>query len=216
MTVGGVIFDFHRTLVVAASLGTWLRQAAERVGEQDSTPDGILPVLRSVWDRAGKRYPDTRWDLNPALHRAVFEEVLTSESACSPELAGGLYDTMADHWIAVPGGIELLAALRARDLRVGLLSNIAIDIRARLTQLGLLQHLDVVVLSFEEGMVKPDPRIFILAAERLGLEPRECLYVGDDPRSDAGAVAAGMPCLLVPVIDDAPQLELVAALLSKI
>lgn len=46
--------------------------------------------------------------------------------------------------------------------------------------------------------VKPDPKIFAVACESLGLTAGEVLMVGDDPRSDAGAVAAGIRTMLLP------------------
>lgn len=213
MAFRGVLFDFHRTLVVAGSLEAWLRQSVEVSGEGDITDNDILPVLRTVWTRAAHRYPGTEWDLEPRLHRTVFQEVLTSESRCSPELAAALYDTMPQQWVPVPGAVELLRVLKVRGHRVGLLSNTALDLRSRLADLGLLAYLDTVVLSFEEGLVKPDPRLFQLAADRLGVPAHECVYVGDTPQVDGGAVDAGMTGLLIPVDGDRPQLQRAAALL---
>lgn len=214
MAFTGVLFDFHKTLVVARSVEGWLGQSVDASGENDVTADVILPVLRTVWARAGRRYPDTRWDLDPPLHRAVFEEVLIREAQCTPTLAKALYDTMPEQWVPVPGAVGLLQGLRARGCRVGLLSNTGIDLRPRLGDLGLLAYFDTVVLSFEEGLVKPDPRIFRLAADRLAVPASECLFVGDTPHTDGGAVHAGMTSLLVPTAGDEPQLHMAAALLA--
>ena len=51
---------------------------------------------------------------------------------------------------------------------------------------------DVVVQSGDEGLTKPHPRIFDLTAERLEVEPEECIMVDDLPENIAGADAAGM------------------------
>jgi len=174
MHLGAVIFDFYKTLVTAGSLEQWVEQAADDLGETVSV-DGVLPVLGSVWTRAGVRHPDFGWDLDPTMHRTAFEEVLSEESPCSPSLARRLYDVMPEQWVAVPGVMDLLAMLREGGLAVGLLSNTGLDLRPRLHALGLLEHLDAVVLSYEEGLVKPDPRLFARAAERLGVDPNQCL-----------------------------------------
>ena len=213
MSFSGVIFDFHRTLVVADSLDTWLHHAAVESG-QTIDPEDVLPVLRQVWTRAAIRYPDTFWDLDPTTHRRAFQNVLTEETPCAPALAQALYDVMSDHWVPVPGAIELLKILKAAGTKVGLMSNTALDLRPRLLELGILPYLDTVVLSFEEGLVKPDPAIFCLAASRLGTLPADTIYVGDTPASDGGAVMAGMTCILVPTVHDLPQLNAVTAMLT--
>lgn len=213
MAFKGVLFDFHKTLVVAGSHEAWLRRSIEASGEGHLTDNDILPVLRTVWTRAADRYPDTEWDLDSQLHRAVFQEVLTREAQCTPTLANALYNAMPEQWVPVAGAVELLRDLKARGHRVGLLSNTALDLRPRLADLGLLAHLDTVVLSFEEGLVKPDPRIFRLAANRLGIPVHECLFVGDTPHADGGAVHAGMTSLLIPISGDEAQLHMAAALL---
>ena len=51
---------------------------------------------------------------------------------------------------------------------------------------------DVVVSSAEAGASKPDPAIFRLALERLGVQPERTLHVGDSPADAEGAQAAGM------------------------
>lgn len=169
--------------------------------------------LRTVWTRAAHRYPNSQWDLDARLHRGAFEDVLTSESQCSATLAAALYDTMPKQWVPVPGAVELLRVLKSRGHQVGLLSNTALDVRPRLAELGLLAYLDTVVLSFEEGLVKPDPRIFRLAADRLGIPADQCVFVGDTPQVDGDAVHAGMTSLLVPITGDIPQLQTAATLL---
>lgn len=215
MALNGVIFDFHQTLATAGSLETWVRDAVAVSGDGDDQHSEILPVLRTVWERAGQRYPNSEWDLDPDLHRKAFTDVLTSQAACSPRLAAALYDMMPGQWVPVPGAIDLLQALQAGGRRVGLVSNIGLDIRPRLAQMGLLTYLDTVVLSYQEGLVKPDPRIFTLAADRLGLPAEECVFVGDHPHADGGAVHAGMTSILVPARDHVPQLHLATALLTQ-
>ncbi|HEX2858065.1 MAG TPA: HAD family hydrolase [Propionibacteriaceae bacterium] len=208
-----MLFDFHNTLVMTGSMEGWLKQAASDVNETVDVAN-VLPVLSTVWARAGARHPDAAWDLDPVVHRIAFEEVLSEESSCSPSLARRMYDLMPEQWVAAPGAVELLAAMKRRGVAVGLLSNTALDPRRRLAELGLLEHLDAVVLSFEEGVVKPDPRFFARAAEVLCVQPGECLYVGDTPGNDGAAVGAGMTCLLVPVVDGRPQLSTAAELLG--
>jgi putative hydrolase of the HAD superfamily len=55
---------------------------------------------------------------------------------------------------------------------------------------------DVVVISAEVGLHKPQPEIFLLAAERLGLEPQDCVFVDDLRENCEGAEAVGMTAVL--------------------
>lgn len=138
------------------------------------------------------------------------------ESACPAAVASALYDAMPGRWVAVEGATPLMQSLVARGVRLGIVSNIGVDIRPRLKQLGMLQFLDTIVLSYEIGLVKPDARIFERAVTGLGVSPSECIMVGDSPLSDGGAIGAGICSIVVPVVEDTPQLSLVAALLANI
>jgi putative hydrolase of the HAD superfamily len=87
-----------------------------------------------------------------------------------------------------------LAALRSR-YKLGLITNGPSAIqRAKIERFGLAEYFDELVVSGEVGVAKPDPAIFRLALERLGVAPDEALFVGDSPEYDLrGAAAAGMP-----------------------
>ena len=84
----------------------------------------------------------------------------------------------------VPAGhVGVVARLRRRGVRVGLVSNGGSTTqRAKLRRLGLA--FDAVVISGEVGLRKPDPRIFRLALRRLAATPGEAVMVGDDARLD--------------------------------
>lgn len=77
--------------------------------------------------------------------------------------------------------------------KVGLLSNIS---RATMDNYFSLserqQFFDSVVLSSDVGMVKPHPEIFELAAQRLGVDASECIFVDDNAANCAGAQSVGM------------------------
>lgn len=94
-----------------------------------------------------------------------------------------------------PGALdELLEA----GFRLGVISNADGRIEALLEEVGLRDRVEFVVDSHVVGFEKPDPRIFLEGTRRLGLEPRECLYVGDlYPVDVVGARGAGMDAVLL-------------------
>jgi putative hydrolase of the HAD superfamily len=90
-----------------------------------------------------------------------------------------------------PDARDVLVELRRRGFGLGLVSNCSSDVRAMLVDAGLIPLFDVVVLSAEVGLMKPDPQIFRRAVQRLGVASG--LYVGDgDDGELEGARLAGL------------------------
>lgn len=91
-----------------------------------------------------------------------------------------------------------LGSLRARGLRLGVLSNGDIRLDGLLERLELKQRFDAVVVSCREGFAKPDPRLFIQATQRAGVPPSEIAHVGDRADLDLEpALRAGWNAFLI-------------------
>ncbi len=98
----------------------------------------------------------------------------------------------------IPGARELLARLRRTGRRLAVVSNAEGQVEADLRKAGLADDLEVVIDSFHVGVAKPDPRIFEIALERLGVDAQQAVYVGDVPAYDVdGARAAGIAPILI-------------------
>ncbi len=87
--------------------------------------------------------------------------------------------------------LDFIRRLRPR-YRTALLSNAWRDLRAELHRWGVADAFDRLVISAEEGVMKPDPRIYRLALERLAVSPAEAVFVDDFPHNVEGARAVGM------------------------
>jgi epoxide hydrolase-like predicted phosphatase len=90
--------------------------------------------------------------------------------------------------------LEGVRAARADGIRTGLLSNSWSTTHYDRDLLGEL--FDAVVISGEVGLHKPQPEIYRLVAERLGVEPRDCVFVDDLRDNCDGAEAVGMRAVL--------------------
>ncbi|WP_347302858.1 HAD family phosphatase [Croceibacterium sp. TMG7-5b_MA50] len=98
-----------------------------------------------------------------------------------------------------PGAIELLDALRAIGLPLGLCTSTrAPHAQERLAGAGILDRFATVVTVSDVTNPKPHAEPYLLAAERLGADPTACVAVEDSPNGLAAAAAAGMMALLVP------------------
>ncbi len=95
---------------------------------------------------------------------------------------------------------EILAGierLRRRGLKIGLISNAAFDEVEAWDDSPLAPLFDAYLVSCHEGIMKPDPQIYYRAAERLGVTPAQCLFVGDGGSQEhKGAREAGMRTVL--------------------
>ncbi|WP_206447640.1 HAD-IA family hydrolase [Agrococcus sp. KRD186] len=133
----------------------------------------------------------------------AFLHLLAAEQPSDVGHADALFEQYLAHyrrsWRAFPDAAPTLAALRARGVRIGVLTNgnhaQQLD---KLETIGLAPLIDAVCTSEEIGVTKPDPRAFKILASRLGSTPANMAFVGDNLDQDiAGARAAGMCAGLV-------------------
>jgi putative hydrolase of the HAD superfamily len=136
--------------------------------------------------------------------RAFFGEVfrrLGVPDEVVPALAERLFARHAERnlWCSVPDGtVDVLRELKRRGHRLAVISNADGTVEALLESEGLLPHFELVVDSGSVGVEKPDPRIFRMALERMGMAPEDAVYVGDVYEIDVvGARAAGMRAYLL-------------------
>ncbi|WP_433855057.1 HAD family hydrolase [Streptomyces kronopolitis] len=210
-TIKGVLFDFSGTLLHIEPAESWLRAALTACGT-DMADDEIARRAAAL-ERAGAlpggappaELPEAlagEWEIrdrDARLHRAVYTGLARQVPLPAPELYDVLYDRhrTAEAWQPYPDAAEVLAELHRRGLRIGVLSNIGWDLRPVLRAHGLERYVDTCVLSYEQGLQKPDPRLFAVACRELGLAPSAVLMVGDDRTADGGATALG--CAFHPV-----------------
>ena len=151
--------------------------------------------------------------LDPLLHdrstegrdvkRRYFELTfagLAGAPPADPAAVVAAIDALENLWrVPAPDAAATIDALRARGLRVGVVSNSDGTVERVLERVGLRDRLDVVIDSAVVGVEKPNPEIFHHALRALGAAAATAIYVGDLPAVDVtGAHAAG----LVPVLMD--------------
>jgi HAD superfamily hydrolase (TIGR01509 family) len=211
-----VLFDFTGTLfdiegaraAAVAALGpdfASFAPALERWGaiNGSSTPDELPDELADVWGRR---------DLSADAHRAAYSGLAAHAGLSAPQ-AARLYERgmLPAAWRPYPDTVEVLTRLRSAGVPTALVSNIGWDPRPVLRTYGVEELLDVLVLSDERGVQKPDPKIFALACAELGVDPAETLMVGDTPDTDGAAIELGCQFALVPRSPDRPPDTLLRA-----
>jgi len=107
--------------------------------------------------------------------------------------------------VPVPTAVETIMALRERGLKIGLITVCSEDVVSLWEETAFQGLFDAEVFSAAVGLRKPDPRIYRLALELLGVEPAEAIFVGDGANDElAGAERVGMRAIGV----DSPSGEL--------
>jgi putative hydrolase of the HAD superfamily len=145
------------------------------------------------------------------------------DSAVAREAAAAYGRARAGALELAPGARELLAALRERGCKLGLVTNgFAETHHDKIDRLGLRERIDAFFLADEVGMVKPDPDLFRHACRVLGSEPVHTAMVGDRYGRDVvGAHAAGLFTVLldvhaIPIPVDAPRPDAIVASIAEV
>jgi HAD superfamily hydrolase (TIGR01509 family) len=201
-----VIFDFSGTLFHTEATQDWLADALADAGIQ-APPDEIAYYAARLHDSGGQPggysgdvpMPDRlrplweRRDLDPSAHRTVYTELMRLAALPWPGIEDVLYDYhwRPETWIPYPDTRQALENLRRQGIPVAVLSNIPRDIRPVFRYYGLDHLVTGYVLSYEEGLRKPDPEIFRRACALLGHAPADVLMIGDNAVDDGGATAIG-------------------------
>ncbi|MFN8473970.1 MAG: HAD-IA family hydrolase [Anaerolineae bacterium] len=185
-TIHAVIFDMDGVLTDSEPLIN--AAAVAMFKEQGLTvqPDDFLPFVGTGEDRyIGGVAEKYHFALDPeAAKRRTYAIYL---------------DLVPQQLQAFPGVSDLVHACRAAGLRVAVASSgDRVKVTANLRKIGLpIDSWDAVVVGEEVEHKKPAPDIFLLAAQKLGLTPAECVVVEDAVNGIQAAKAAGMRCVAV-------------------
>lgn len=107
-------------------------------------------------------------------------------------------ETVKNYWLPFSDVHHVLETLRSDGIGLGVISNWDPSARQVLGSAGLTDFFDPIVISAEVGCEKPDKQIFELAIDKAGVDPAQCLYVGDNYYDDAlGCRKVGMQALIL-------------------
>lgn len=213
--IRGVLFDFSGTLFRMEPGPSWGEGLSEHQQEQltllltASTlkADHLPPELADGWARR---------DLDPDLHRSVYLASLAASGiGLTPEQYEAAYNRVlaTESWHPYPDTLDTLRRLRAAGVPVAVVSNIPWDITDIFRSHDAFELVDEFVLSYVEGVMKPDPKIFLLACQRIGVAPTDALMVGDSAEADGGATAVG---ITTAIIEPLPTSQRPGTLLSTL
>lgn len=188
-----VIFDIYGTLLIAPAGGV--------KPDPDADPE-IRRIIR-CWGCSPPASPSTAiheavlrhhaaartlgYDYPEVDLRKLWREVLLLDDGTSTQ---ELVESIEAAWhpsVPMPGAAGAIAYLAAEGVSLGLLSNAQCNTMSSLGELRDSFAPELTILSFQQGIAKPSPRIFDMMADRLagrGIATHETLYIGNDPLQD--------------------------------
>lgn len=203
MTIKAVLLDVGGTLLRESPTRVEIyAEAAQRRGidvNRRSMRSHMYRVLGELPRSLGADFRYSEGWFREAIAR-IFVRDLGLPCAELPALQKELLERFADPrtFHLFPGALELCEHLRARGLRLGVVSNWSEALPGILAGLGLLERIDFALVSACERTEKPEAEIFARALARAGAQAPEALHAGNDPVQDvAGARALGLQAVLV-------------------
>lgn len=195
MNFRAVLFDLYGTLVGEFLDDDWDRLLGEMAEQLGVPADGF----RHHWSATAIERQTGRMGSVEDNLRVICERLGRRPSGEQVARAIALRTSMYDRYFRPrPGAEETLRGTKERGCSVALVSMCAPDTPPLWRASSLARYVDVEVFSCEVGLRKPDPEIYLHATERLGVEPPDCLYVGDGAYSElTGAAALGMHSVLI-------------------
>jgi putative hydrolase of the HAD superfamily len=190
-----VVFDFFGTLTdPAAEAGRRASFVATAAALGVPADDFCATMASTFGERATGAFGGTRSTLHAVARRCgVSPTPAALDEATAVQLTGA-----AGVRAPRPGVLPVLARLRRCGLRLGLISDCSSELAESWPATPFAPFIDAPVFSWREGCRKPDQRLYATVADRLGVAPRQCWYVGDGgSREHWGAATAGMRPILV-------------------
>lgn len=199
MTIRAVVFDIGGVLEVVPGGGDPTRHFPEMIsrweGYLEMQPGELDSKLTSIDERLASMGKD------PGLGTCTEEEwqdELRHTTGMRPEQLAAF---LRDYWDVYCGNPneELLAFMRSLrpQYRMALVSNSGVGARREEQERHHFNEMtDLIVYSHEEGIAKPDPRIYALTCERLGVQPEEVVFLDNVESFVAAAKVYGMHAIL--------------------
>ncbi len=194
MKYPAVIFDLFGTLIDNLSYDKHLAVTARVASVVGVPPDGYSQLwLETTFERSTGVFPTCAASIRHICRRLGVEpdedRVLRATEHRMDYVRGLLKPR--------PGTVEVLRALRERVHKTGLISDCTHEVPLLWGETPFAPLIDVPIFSCSAGLKKPDPRIYRLAADLLGVTPEDCLFIGDGGSQElTGARGVGMHPLL--------------------
>lgn len=140
----------------------------------------------------------TDHDFDPVVYLKEIAELETSEEELRRAYLERFHELIAQEG-PLPGVVDYLKGAKAMGLGLAVASSSPSDwVHGFLKEKGLLEWFDAICTADDVEIVKPDPALYRLAVQRLGIAPHEAVAFEDSPNGALAAVRAGLYCVVIP------------------
>ena len=191
-----VVFDLFGTLIDDSPPSSYTAFLAETARLLGADPQAFA----AAWERRDvERYTGP---IDEVFETICDDLALADRSGVPAALAYRL-ERLRTLLVPRPDAETTLDALRSRGFRLGMISNASSELSALWPESAFGQLFDAALFSADERMMKPDRRLYERMAGLLGVEPADCVFVGDGAYYELqGAAATGMSPVLIRVPHD--------------
>jgi len=206
---GGTILDPHPSFPELFARTCAAQGYGMTETEVSQVQEKLAPHLVELLDEADLPHGPT---LSPEASRKFWTFTYTrflGELGIEDEaMANKLYETFSasESYRLYDDVKPTLDAIEAAGFRLGLISNFDSWLEEMLLEMEVGHVFEPAIISGLEGIEKPDPAIYVLAVERAGVDPGNCVHIGDSPAMDMEpAIAAGITPVLIDRTDRYPD-----------
>jgi putative hydrolase of the HAD superfamily len=200
MKYEAVIFDLFGTLVPNMSLSEHRAVLMRMADVLAAPPDDFVQLWFDTFDERITGIFQSPDDNVAYICRTLGVSVDATKVKRATRIR---FDYSVQSMVPRSDAVETLSHLKYEGYKTGLISDCSAEVPAIWKDTPFVKLIDIAIFSCLVGMKKPDPRIYQLTTNQLGIKPRESLYIGDGSSQElTGASQVGMQAVLLRLPDE--------------
>jgi len=200
MKYKAVIFDLFGTLVPNMSLSEHRAVLTRMAHALSAPPDDFAQLWFDTFNERSTGIFQSPDDNVAYICRTLGVSVNETQVKLATRIR---FDYSVQSMVPRSDAIETLSHLKYEGCKTGLISDCSAEVPAIWKDTPFVELIDVAIFSCSVGVKKPDPRIYQLTTNQLGIKPQECLYIGDGSSQElTGASQVGMHAVLLRLPDE--------------
>jgi putative hydrolase of the HAD superfamily len=200
MKYEAVIFDLFGTLVPNMSLSEHRAVLMRMADVLAAPPDDFVQLWFDTFDERITGIFQSPADNVTYICRTLGLSVDETKVKRATRIR---FDYSVQSMVPRSDAVETLSHLKYEGYKTGLISDCSAEVPAIWKDTPFVKLIDIAIFSCLVGMKKPDPRIYQLTTNQLGIKPRESLYIGDGSSQElTGASQVGMQAVLLRLPDE--------------
>lgn len=162
-------------------------------------------IYQEMFESYNLEFPFKEWiqnigtKANFSIYDLLEKEIEQIDRAQLKKMNKEKLETLLNTLKVRPGVENYLKEAQAMNLKIGLASSSDYNwVSNHLNRLGLIHYFECIMTSDDVVEVKPNPELYLLAANELGVEPESCIAFEDSANGSLAAKRAGLTCVIVP------------------